>query len=73
MNLSRKYHYTFGMAKQVFIQLKGVEKTIIIEADEVTEQVFETPPGTTKIAILRGSKKVGEFDGSAVAGWWIDE
>ena len=61
------------MAKTVHIQIHGAEKPLAIRDDEIKE----TQPGGVgepKILTLSiGGTPIGEFKGSAVDGWWIEE
>lgn len=66
--------YTFAMAKTkvVYIQLRTVEKTVIIAADQVEESGTIGYSAYT-LTIKRDGAPVGKFDGGTVAGWWIGE
>lgn len=66
--------YTFAMPKFVYVQVTGVEKPAKIEADKVErENVTSATAGDYKLTISRDGKPVGEFRGSKVDGWWIQD
>lgn len=65
--------YNLGMAKHVYIQIKGVEKAIKLKADKVERQ---TTTGTIVKSILSvslGEQQVGEFSSDSVDGWWVQD
>jgi hypothetical protein len=60
--------YDLGMAKHVYVQIRGVEKAVYIEADKV-----QVDKGSGITILTRGSEQVAEFERGAVVGWWIQE
>jgi len=61
------------MPKYVYVQVKGVEKAIMVKADKVERQ---TTTGTTVQSILSISLRgqlVGEFSADSVFGWWMQD
>ena len=65
--------YTWDMPKHVYLQVKGVEKSIKLKADKVERQ---TTTGSTVRVILSISLQgnpVGEFSVDSVDGWWIQD
>jgi cytochrome c1 len=66
--------YTFEMARIVFIQVKGIEKAIAIEADKVEVQRGDgTLENPSLIKISNKGQPVGEFIHHNVDGWWLTD
>ena len=59
--------YDFEMAKLIHVQLHGIEKDAVVEADKAEVD-------QNQMLILKlGNQKVGEFRNSSVIGWWIQD
>jgi hypothetical protein len=64
--------YTFAMTKYVYVQVKGVEKPVKIEADKMEESGLK---GTNdhRFSLKLKDVQVGQFTGHAGDGWWIQD
>ena len=64
--------YNLDMAKAVYIQVRGVDKAVQVQADKVEESGMI---GTSAYALLISLKgtQVGKFNGNMVDGWWIQD
>lgn len=56
--------YAFNMPIFVHVQIKGVQQSLTIPADKVQRE-------GDKLTLSKNEKPVGEFNVSAVEGWWI--
>ena len=63
--------YTFAMAKIVYIQLRGLEKSIAVDADKI-EKSGTIGTLEFKLSVTRSGTEVGQFNGNEVVGWWIE-
>ena len=62
--------YTLPMPKFVYVQLSGLQTPARIEADRV-EKV--NTAGQKSLILKKGDQEVGEFNGEAVQGWWLQD
>jgi len=63
------------MPKYVYVHIHGIEQAAKIEADKV-EREKETDSlvaGAYRLKLSLEGKPVGEFNGSSVDGWWIQD
>jgi hypothetical protein len=60
------------MPKKVCIQVKGVDQTIVINADKVEESGTRGSVSYV-LWISKDDQPVGKFDGLSVVGWWITD
>jgi hypothetical protein len=60
------------MPKQVNIQIKDLDRTIVIESDDIVE-MGEVGLNGFRLTLKKDGKEVGKFNGNAVVGWWITE
>jgi hypothetical protein len=65
--------YTCAMPKFVYVQVRGAEKPVMIQADKVERQEKPSPPGTYTLIVSHGGTQVGEFNGADIAGWWFQD
>jgi hypothetical protein len=72
ITITDKRVYTFAMPKCVYVQVRGVEKALRIQADEAEKKGI---PGTSDfmLTIKLADKPVGEFKADLVDGWWIQD
>jgi hypothetical protein len=62
--------YTLEMPSYVYVQLRGVEKAAVVEANEV-EDTSPTPGDARgKLLLKKNGKTVAEFGRTEVVGWW---
>ena len=67
------------MEQKIYIQLKGLDKQIQVEADKITRQAVSDGAGLPldrgiqQFLLTKGDKIVGEFDTESVAGWWLGD